>query len=325
MNNKLLTISIAAYNVQDYIRETLKPFLKVEQADRLEVLIIDDGATDNTYKIAKEYEEQYPNIFKVIHKKNGGWGSTVTTGIKYATGKYFKLLDGDDFFDAKELTSFLNKLEYTDKDMIITPYIKFYDQTNAIEENKNEFYFIDEITEISFEDIPIKSFSLEMYALTFKTELLQAAEIKITENCFYTDNEYVLKCISLCESIVKMPYTIYHYRLARPGQSVSIEGMRKHYKEFEYILRNMLIYVRDNVNNKILQQVFFERYRGLSYYYFEVLIALGEDLEYRQALEKYDKWLKSEFKEIYLGIRYNPLRILRITNYKLYKLAMKFR
>ena len=96
---KILTVSIAAYNVYNYLNETLTPFLGVKGNDRLEVLIIDDGATDGTLELALEYQEKYPNVFRVIHKENGGWGSTVTTGILNATGKYFKLLDGDDYYN----------------------------------------------------------------------------------------------------------------------------------------------------------------------------------------------------------------------------------
>lgn len=50
------------------------PFSGVKGNDRLEVLIIDDGATDGTLELALEYQEKYPNVFRVIHKENGGWG-----------------------------------------------------------------------------------------------------------------------------------------------------------------------------------------------------------------------------------------------------------
>ena len=88
---KNLTISIAAYNVEKYIKETLDSLI-CKNMNLLEVLIIDDGSKDNTDKIAKKYEEKYKGVFKVISKKNGGYGSTINTGVEYATGKYFKQL-----------------------------------------------------------------------------------------------------------------------------------------------------------------------------------------------------------------------------------------
>ena len=96
--DKLLTISIAAYNVESTLEDALSPFCECENKDKLEVLIIDDGSKDETAEIGKEYERQHPDIFRVISKKNGGWGSTLNVGIQEGKGRYFKQLDGDDYF-----------------------------------------------------------------------------------------------------------------------------------------------------------------------------------------------------------------------------------
>ena len=75
--------------------------------DELEVLIVDDGSKDDTAEIAKRYEERYPNTFKLVKKENGGWGSTLNKGIEIGTGKYFKQLDGDDYFSHENLDDFI--------------------------------------------------------------------------------------------------------------------------------------------------------------------------------------------------------------------------
>ena len=98
---KLLTISIAAYNVEKFIKKTLDSL--IVDSDELEVLIVNDGSKDETLKIAKEYEIKYPNIFRAIDKENGGYGSTINTGIIEATGKFFKQLDGDDWFETESI------------------------------------------------------------------------------------------------------------------------------------------------------------------------------------------------------------------------------
>lgn len=78
--------------------------------DCLEVLIIVDGGNDKTLEIAKEYESKYPNTFKAVYKENGGYGSTINKGIELATGKYFKQLDGDDWFDTNNLEKYVMNL-----------------------------------------------------------------------------------------------------------------------------------------------------------------------------------------------------------------------
>ena len=69
MNQKILTVSIAAYNVSKYLDEALEPFTNSVYKDELEILIVDDGSKDDTAEIAKKYEERYPNTFKLVTKE----------------------------------------------------------------------------------------------------------------------------------------------------------------------------------------------------------------------------------------------------------------
>ena len=142
--NKILTVSIAAYNVEKFLEKTLDSLI-IKDIDSLEVLIINDGSKDGTLHIARKYEKEYPNIFRVINKENGGYGSTINVGIDNANGKYFKQLDGDDWYEKDNLKEILNILQNSDEDIIYTPYIEFYERdgssniiNNKIEEhNKN--------------------------------------------------------------------------------------------------------------------------------------------------------------------------------------------
>ena len=83
--NKVLSVSVAAYNVEQFIEKNIKSFIESESREKIEVLIVDDGSKDKTPEIVQEYEEKYPGIIKLIKQKNAGPGSTVNTGIKYAS------------------------------------------------------------------------------------------------------------------------------------------------------------------------------------------------------------------------------------------------
>ena len=122
---KILTVSIAAYNVEQYIDKALRSLI-CSRMDKLEVLIIDDGSTDNTFSVAKGYESRYPETFHTIHKENGGYGSTINHSIGIATGKYFKQLDADDCFDTGNLNAFIDYLENNSSDLVLSPFYTYF-------------------------------------------------------------------------------------------------------------------------------------------------------------------------------------------------------
>ena len=94
---KLLTISVAAYNVEAYLDQLMASVIASGVLDAIEVLIVSDGSTDRTAEIARGYEAQYPASVRLIEKPNGGHGSTINRGIREAKGKFFRALDGDDW------------------------------------------------------------------------------------------------------------------------------------------------------------------------------------------------------------------------------------
>ena len=85
--NKVLTVSVAAYQVEKYLTENLESMVLSEVMDQLEVFIIDDGGKDASLEIARSYERRFPNTFHAVHKENGGYGTTVNWSIQNATGK----------------------------------------------------------------------------------------------------------------------------------------------------------------------------------------------------------------------------------------------
>ena len=84
MKSKILSISVAAYNVEKYIETLIEKIICTKNKDFIEVFIVDDGGSDSTLDIAKKYAEKYPDIIIPIHKDNGGWGSTINYAIKIA-------------------------------------------------------------------------------------------------------------------------------------------------------------------------------------------------------------------------------------------------
>lgn len=109
--DKILTIVIPAYNVENYIEKTIESLIIPEILDDIEILIINDGSLDTTEQKALVYEEKYPDSIRIISKNNGGHGSAINCGIQNATGKYVKILDGDDWVDKIGIQKLVEKLK----------------------------------------------------------------------------------------------------------------------------------------------------------------------------------------------------------------------
>lgn len=91
-NKKILSVSIAAYNAENDIARCLDSFLNSGVEDQLELIVVNDGSTDNTSSIVAEYQGKYPDIVHLVNKENGGHGSTINTSIQIARGEYYKIV-----------------------------------------------------------------------------------------------------------------------------------------------------------------------------------------------------------------------------------------
>ena len=317
---KVLTISIAAYNVEKFIDKTLDSLI-IENMDLLEVLIINDGSKDNTLQIAQKYESKYPKTFRVIDKENGGYGSTINAGIKHANGKYFKQLDGDDSYVTNNLNELCLKLQEMDEDMVYTPYIKhnIINQTEEIVKNNVTNY--SEITNLE-EIIKHVDPVLYMHNLLYKTEILKINNIKIDENCFYTDTEYVLFPIIYCKTIAVLNLPIYVYRYGDENQSIGRLGKLKHYKDHLRMSNSLLARVPDIEKLPENLSEYFKEYlasifaSGIANY----LMILKPTKENYILIEEYDKKIFDTNKEIYNKMnKYSKtVRSIRKSNYITY-------
>ena len=94
-----ITFTVPCFNSEDYMEHCIDTLLTADE--RAEIIIVDDGSTDRTGEIADNYARNYPEIVRVVHQENGGHGSGVNAGLALATGKYFKVVDSDDWLDER--------------------------------------------------------------------------------------------------------------------------------------------------------------------------------------------------------------------------------
>ncbi len=106
----LLSVIVPVYNVENYIFKCLQSLVDEEIFD-VEIIVVDDGSTDNSFKIAKEFELKYPNKIKVYQKNNGGLSDARNFGLNYAKGDYITFIDSDDYLEKGFYQNNISKLK----------------------------------------------------------------------------------------------------------------------------------------------------------------------------------------------------------------------
>lgn len=241
--NKILTIVVPSYNTQEHIDNCLPTIIDESYIDDIEILLINDGSTDDTQKILERYESKYPNSIRVINKKNGGHGSVINRGIQEATGKYFRVIDGDDPVVTGNLRILIEKLKKEESDLV---YSSFYEE--YVESGKRKLCFDHDLIEgkkYKFDEVYNRMGSLPLHAINYKTSILKDNNIRVQENCFYEDKEYMLYPIPFIEIVSYYRIPVYVYRIGVPGQSISVEKVIKNRKMLETITHNLCVFYED--------------------------------------------------------------------------------
>lgn len=239
---KQLSVIIPSYNVEDTLPATLDSLLGLNEDDLalLEVIVVNDGSKDKTLQVAQNYQNHFPSVVRIIDKENGGHGSTINAGIQSATGRYFKVVDGDDFVSTG-LGDFLKGLININVDLVLTPYIKEY--TNQHKEivaypdlkNKKTYTYDQALQQLN--RVP------DMHSIAYRTNLLRDNHIQLSEHCFYVDIQYNVFPIHLIKTVLYWDLPIYRYQLGDENQSVSTKSYLKNKDMHLHVLNSVLTYL----------------------------------------------------------------------------------
>ena len=259
MNKKILTIAVPSFNAEKYLVETIPTVLNLKNIELVDLIIINDGSKDDTLSVANKMKRDYPNIIQIVDKENGGHGSAVNSGIKYAKGKYFKVLDADDWVDTENLDKLIEYLKITDIDEIVSPYYKvIVDSKGDIinSEEYNEFDKIEDQVEYTADEFFCKiGRTVGMHTITMKTEILKNNNIVLTENMFYVDMEYITYILPYIKNIVLFNMPIYKYRLGTQTQSVSDESYERNRDMHKQVIYNLINFYEKLSTSKSIKKV----------------------------------------------------------------------
>ena len=256
---KYISFAIPCYNSEAYMAQAIESILP--GGEDVEILIVNDGSKDRTAEIGKEYEEKYPGIVKLINKENGGHGDAVNAGLSHASGKYFKVVDSDDWVDRISLMKILNVLknfeeEEQEVDMLIANYVyekvgmehkKVIRYDNVLPEN--QILKWDEIGQFR-----IGQYIL-MHSVIYRTDMLKLCQLTLPKHTFYVDNIYVYYPLPHVRTLYYMDVDFYRYFIGREDQSVNEKVMISRIDQQIFVTKTMIdMYELRRIQSKKLRK-----------------------------------------------------------------------
>ena len=304
---KLLTITVPCYNSEAYVEKCIESLLP--GGNRVEILLVDDGSSDRTGEIADDYARQYPEIVKAIHQPNKGHGGAVNTGLLYATGIYFKVVDSDDCVTESAYQKILDTLENsirsgTGIDMLISNFV--YDKVGVKHKKvmsyhrafpENEVFTWDKVKFLH------KGQYILMHSVIYLTQMLKDCGLKLPEHTFYVDNLFVYVPLPYVKNLYYLNLNFYRYFIGREDQSVNESNMIKRIDQQIRVTKEMIdTYDLLRLSNKKLRKYMIN--------YLEIIMTVSSIFLIQSGTEenmqkKRDLWayLKNKDQALYHRIR----------------------
>lgn len=241
---KILSVAIPCYNSAEYMCRAIDSIIPC--GDDVEIIVVDDGSSDDTYKIGKEYEERYPGIVKAVTQPNGGHGSAVNTGLHNATGMYYKVLDSDDWLDRQALCNAIDTIKNlcasgTAVDMFIANYV-YENHHTGRQKSINYHNAMPEGCVFTWDDMGHFKVSqnILMHSVIYRTEVLRECGLELPKHTFYVDNIFVYTPLPYVHTMYYMDIDLYRYYIGRQDQSVNEEIMQRRIDQQIRVTRIMI-------------------------------------------------------------------------------------
>lgn len=305
---KLITFAIPCYNSEAYMEHAIHSILTA--GEDIEILVVNDGSKDRTSEIGHEYEKKYAGIVRVIDKENGGHGDAVMSGLGAATGKYFKVVDSDDWLDKSSLEKIMETLrnwekDGTEVDMLLANYV--YEKVGATRKKvvhyrnalpQNQVFSWDETSHFR-----VGQYIL-MHSVIYRTDLLRECGLTLPKHTFYVDNIYVYYPLPHVKTMYYIDTNLYRYFIGREDQSVNEAVMVGRVDQQIFVTKTMIdMYQMPEIKNPRVRK-YMMNYLAIMMMISSILLVRAQTPE---ALEKRkDLWeyLKKSNYWTYWKIRY---------------------
>ena len=190
--NELVSIVVPIYNTEQYIPKCIESLIN-QTYKNLEIILVDDGSTDNSFNICEKYQKEDERI-KLFHKENGGVSSARNYGIKKATGKYICFCDSDDYYSLKALTIMTDTIRDSNADLCCFGRYGGAFENKYISKSENPVELLNYLSSIGSYNCYSKIFKL---SIIHQFNLLFDESFAVSEDTLWL-REYILHCKTLC-------------------------------------------------------------------------------------------------------------------------------
>lgn len=228
---KEISVIMPVYNAEDYLEETLLSVINQTFKKSFELIVVNDGSTDNSKMIIENYKKKYPELIITIDKKNTGVSDSRNIAINKAKGRYITFIDSDDLYEFDYLEKLYNTIQQG-FDFVSCNYNNFEANNNKISYDK----------EIETDDIGLYLEKLQTHFLfnqiwnkIYKTNIIKDNNLKFDVNkSIAEDWEFNIKYLSKCHRMKHININLYRYRVTDSGLGF------KYRKDSNFIKFNIL-------------------------------------------------------------------------------------
>lgn len=259
--NPKISIVVPIYNIENYLPETLNSILKQSMIEEMEVLMIDDGSTDNSRDIVEEYALDYDNFF-AFHKSNEGPSIARNLGIELSKGEYVMFLDSDDIILPDRCEKLYEFAKKNDSDFVgsfgkrLTRY-NFYGSLIYNNAYKN---IEDKKENVVFEEMPELIWDTFCTNKLYKKSFLDENDIRFIPKMKYEDIPFALEAYCLGNNVSLTKDTSYLWRIRQDNNS-SLTQQHQRYENFEDRIKMIRLCYdmsqKRNFNDKVKKELFF--------------------------------------------------------------------
>ena len=207
---KKVSVIIPCYNCSGLIHDTLKSLASQTNRD-FEVICVNDGSSDDTLSVLKQWKKREELDIHIIDKKNGGVSSARNAGIKAAKGDYILFLDSDDLYRPEYIERLYTAIEQSDADVA---YCRLSRKYNIMTEQLQAVPNVVQDQSEAMSNLLYRMPEFGFYCYLYKKDILETENLLFDINTHhFEDREFNWKYLCHCETAVLVDAPLYYYRI----------------------------------------------------------------------------------------------------------------